>query len=561
MKKEIDHDFFKARNIRTTNSGKICLFDLLNVTKNTQNNKKILELTGVKIIDVNGKNYIRMHIVLLILNKFRTKIGDQMLKHFKENTMHTKQKVYFKKEVDSESDVSEYFDESDIKSILDLDIKEELDTTTNTNTNLITKSTVANKIIDFGSNMFNYSGKNFAFIKVDNQIYFKGKEVTDFLEYTNSNKALIDHVPDFCKVKLSEIFGGNESLPPKNTDGYESLKKSALSHNEKNTIYITEMGLYELIFKSKKSEAETFKYYVFSTILPSIRENGFFSFSQNSGKILDKTSDIKSDIAPCVILDTSFVQSFYIENNISEFIGLNVVYLGIIGIYNGILIKFGKSNRVFDRDYKEHKKTFGDQFKIICVIHTDNNTVIEKIFKQLIKSKGNSIDLQFNGKTQKELFTTTQMFTINDAINELEKIAESNPLKAIKDRDDKIKELSYKYESNIGIEKEKTKQAEEKTKQLELEIRLLELNEKNNKSEILEKNENLTQDEIGSTLVSYFEFTDNDKDIVFNKKIEEISHQLNIKKSSIIEYLKDIGSTKYKNNGLYGQRRIRIKNI
>jgi hypothetical protein len=36
-------------------------------------------------------------------------------------------------------------------------------------------------------------------------------------------------------------------------------------------------------------------------------------------------------------------------------------------------MKYGISKRIFDRDFIEHKKTYGDQFKIISIIHTDNN--------------------------------------------------------------------------------------------------------------------------------------------------------------------------------------------
>ena len=49
-----------------------------------------------------------------------------------------------------------------------------------------------------------------------------------------------------------------------------------MDHNEKNTIYINESGLYALIFGSKKKEANLFKTWVCSEILPSIKKHGAY---------------------------------------------------------------------------------------------------------------------------------------------------------------------------------------------------------------------------------------------------------------------------------------------
>ena len=50
-----------------------------------------------------------------------------------------------------------------------------------------------------------------------------------------------------------------------------------MSYQEKHTIYITEPGLYSLIFKSQKDEAEDFKDWVFDDVLPKIRKTGQYS--------------------------------------------------------------------------------------------------------------------------------------------------------------------------------------------------------------------------------------------------------------------------------------------
>jgi prophage antirepressor-like protein len=50
------------------------------------------------------------------------------------------------------------------------------------------------------------------------------------------------------------------------------------AYNRKNAVwFISEPGLYELIFKSRRPEAKKFKEWVFSEVLPSIRKTGSYS--------------------------------------------------------------------------------------------------------------------------------------------------------------------------------------------------------------------------------------------------------------------------------------------
>ena len=44
-------------------------------------------------------------------------------------------------------------------------------------------------------------------------------------------------------------------------------------------LIVNEAGLYRLVFKSRKPEAERFKTWVFNEVLPSIRKYGFFRAS------------------------------------------------------------------------------------------------------------------------------------------------------------------------------------------------------------------------------------------------------------------------------------------
>ena len=73
--------------------------------------------------------------------------------------------------------------------------------------------------------------------------------------------SLRDHVRDKNKITLENLY--------KNSKGNDSLP---LKGNQKNTIYINEPGLYQLIMKSKLKEAEKFQDWITDDLLPKIRK-------------------------------------------------------------------------------------------------------------------------------------------------------------------------------------------------------------------------------------------------------------------------------------------------
>ena len=88
--------------------------------------------------------------------------------------------------------------------------------------------------------------------QVNNQIMFVGKDVATALGYTNTQKAIRDHVDD--EDKLTERF--------------------VLSGQVRSVIIINESGLYSLILSSKLPQAKEFKRWVTSEVLPQIRKTG-----------------------------------------------------------------------------------------------------------------------------------------------------------------------------------------------------------------------------------------------------------------------------------------------
>ena len=94
------------------------------------------------------------------------------------------------------------------------------------------------------------------FIASDNgEIRWVGKDVADILGYSNSRKALADHVDDEDKDDVTI--------------------RDAIGRLQKMTV-INESGLYSLILSSKLPKAKEFKRWITSEVIPAIRKSGCY---------------------------------------------------------------------------------------------------------------------------------------------------------------------------------------------------------------------------------------------------------------------------------------------
>ena len=87
--------------------------------------------------------------------------------------------------------------------------------------------------------------------------YFVGKDVAGILGYSNTRKALLDHVDEEDK-----------------TDGV-TIRDSI--GREQTPVLINESGLYSLILSSKMSNARRFKRWITSEVLPALRHHGVYA--------------------------------------------------------------------------------------------------------------------------------------------------------------------------------------------------------------------------------------------------------------------------------------------
>lgn len=101
--------------------------------------------------------------------------------------------------------------------------------------------------------IFNFEKNEVRTFLVNDEPYFVGKDVASILGYSNTPKAIRDHVDEEDKTQ-------NESF---------TVNGTAL-------MLINESGLYSLILKSKMPNARKFKRWVTSEVLPTIRKHGAY---------------------------------------------------------------------------------------------------------------------------------------------------------------------------------------------------------------------------------------------------------------------------------------------
>lgn len=116
---------------------------------------------------------------------------------------------------------------------------------------------------------FSFEGRQIRALTIEGEPYFVGKDVAEVLGYSNSRKAIADHVDSEDKgVTKCYTLGGTQQ-----------------------TTIINESGLYSLILSSKLPDAKKFKHWVTSEVLPTIRKHGAYMTDAKAAAIVtDKGS-------------------------------------------------------------------------------------------------------------------------------------------------------------------------------------------------------------------------------------------------------------------------------
>ena len=113
-------------------------------------------------------------------------------------------------------------------------------------------------------------------LMVNGEPYFVGRDITDILGYSNSRKAIGDHVDEEDKgVTKCDTLGGVQDM-----------------------VIINESGLYSLILSSRLPSAKRFKRWVTSEVLPAIRKHGLFAMDDivnNTDALIEALQAFKAE--------------------------------------------------------------------------------------------------------------------------------------------------------------------------------------------------------------------------------------------------------------------------
>lgn len=98
----------------------------------------------------------------------------------------------------------------------------------------------------------------FIFINTIGLLWFKAKEIAQILNYTNVKEAIYTNVNKFDHQILARLDIRNAKIQIPNTW-------------HRHTIFINEVGLYQLILKTRTAEAAVFRKWITLKLLPKMR--------------------------------------------------------------------------------------------------------------------------------------------------------------------------------------------------------------------------------------------------------------------------------------------------
>jgi prophage antirepressor-like protein len=227
--------------------------------------------------------------------------------------------------------------------------------------------------------------------------WFVAKDIATMLEYTNTNKAITDHIDkeDILTYNFLVKNGGNESLSPL---------------LQPQTKLINESGLYCLILRSKNEKAKLFKKWVTSEVLPSLRKSGEYKFQEHI-KLLtqEKHQAIQEKEQAIQEKATITRQLSSVTKNHNEMLkrrrrGVyeigNVVYIlshvAFTTYYQDDYYKIGISTQsitettpAFKNRLASYKQGAPCEYKVHYLIYVENNKLIEDILKLKFKDQLN----------------------------------------------------------------------------------------------------------------------------------------------------------------------------
>jgi prophage antirepressor-like protein len=191
---------------------------------------------------------------------------------------------------------------------------------------------------------FDFNDNSIRTLLIDNEPWFVLKDLGKVLELSNHKQTLIDLRKRLQKARIED--GVSRTYPIEDSLG-----------RTQNVTIVSEVGLYEIIFVSKKEEAIKFRFWITSEVLPQIRKTGSYSLQkteiekQTSLEIVENGIQILTkfrDLNPIeqIELDTfhknkngeslleqfgkSFKNSYFLPTELGKFLGMSGAEINLI---------------------------------------------------------------------------------------------------------------------------------------------------------------------------------------------------------------------------------------
>ena len=244
--------------------------------------------------------------------------------------------------------------------------------------------------------------------------WFYVRDILKTLDYRDPRSAIKD-IDKESKVRIKNL-----------NEDYKSIFGKSM---HPDTIFVNEYALYELVLKSKKKEAAKFRKELVSTVLPSIREFGYYEVSEKEqAKLKEINRKLKEKYTQ--VLKKNKILEYNMRTK--KYPAKSVVYIVRPVDVDRILIKIGKTRNLETR-MNVINNSLPNHAKVLYYIETDHIDELERLIKVSMK--------QYVYKTGKEYYkiSVSRAKIIFDKCFESLKI---NGISRIKSDSDKIKELA-----------------------------------------------------------------------------------------------------------------------
>ena len=158
------------------------------------------------------------------------------------------------------------------------------------------------------NNLFNFKGNEVEIFEYKGEILFNPRDIAKCIGLSEST--LRDHISKFTKTQVIKLK--NKDISDVGLIDFRKL-------NNAGENFLKEPGLYKLIFKSEKSEAEEFQDWVTDSVLPTLRQTGGYVIEDREEEFVFKYFPSFSDDVKLTMVDDLIKQNKSLKVNADKY--------------------------------------------------------------------------------------------------------------------------------------------------------------------------------------------------------------------------------------------------